>query len=57
VNVVVDIDHDHAFSLIERSGLRVYLCDILQRDTDVPMRDALESRIIERIRGDEVPIF
>lgn len=57
VDVLVDMDRDRKLTLIEHSGLRLYLCDILQRDTDVLMRDALESRVIERIQGDEVPVF
>ena len=57
VDVLVDMDRDRRLSLIEHSGLRLFLCDILDRDTDVLMRDALAPRILERIQRDEVSVF
>lgn len=57
VDVLVDMDRDRPVSLIEHSGLRLYLCDILQRATGVLMRDALKPRVLRRMQSDEVPVL
>ena len=57
VDLLVDMDRDRELSLIEHSGLRLCLCDILQRDTDVLMRDALKPDVLKRIQSDEVSVF
>lgn len=57
VDVLVDMDSDRPLSLIEHSGLRLYLCDILGHDTDVLTRDALKPRILKRMQTDEIPVF
>lgn len=57
VDVLVDMDRNRELTLIEHSGLRLFLCDILERDTDVLMRDALAPSLLKRIQRDEVPVF
>lgn len=44
VDVLVDIDRDAKFSLLDRSGLRLYLCDILGAEADLTMRDGIDQR-------------
>jgi hypothetical protein len=57
VDVLVDIDRDRRFSLIDHSELRLFLCDLLDRDTDVLVRDALDPRSLSRVQQDETIVF
>lgn len=57
VDVLVDIDPGRAFSLVDHSGLRLYICDLLRRETDVVVRDALRPAVAERVRLEEVVVF
>lgn len=57
VDLLIDIDPDRRFSLIDHSELRLFLCDLLDRDTDVLIRDALDSRALSRVQEDERIVF
>jgi hypothetical protein len=57
IDVLIDIDPDRRFSLIDHSELRLFLCDLLDRDTDVLVRDALDSRSLSLVQQDERIVF
>jgi predicted nucleotidyltransferase len=57
IDVVVDIDPGRVFSLIDLADLRLYLCDLFGRETDVVIRDDLRPRFRDRIAADEVAVF
>jgi hypothetical protein len=57
VDVLIDIDRDRRFSLIDHSELRLFLCDLLDRDTDILIRDALDARSLSRVQQDEMIVF
>ena len=57
VDVLIDIDRGRRFSLLDHSELRFLLCDILDRDTDVLVRDALDTRLLSRLQYDETIVF
>ena len=57
IDVLVDIDPHRKFSLVDHSGLRLFLCDLLNRDTDVVVAEGLRPRTRERMRRDEVRVF
>ena len=57
VDVLVDIDRNAKFSLIDRSGLRLYLCDILGTDADLTMRDGIKPFLKDAILAEAVEVF
>ncbi len=57
VDVLVDIDRNAKFSLIELSGLRLYLCEILGREVDVAIRGTLKPRMRERVAAEQLQVF
>ncbi len=57
IDVVVDIDPGRVFSLIDLADLRLYLCDLFGRETDVVIRGDLRPNFRERIAADEVAVF
>jgi len=57
IDVVVDIDPDRKFSLIDLASLRVLLCDLFGRETDVVIRDDLRRPFRERIARESVAVF
>jgi len=57
VDVLVDIDPGAKFSLLDLSGVRLYLCDLFGREADVAIRKSLRPRFEERILADEVRVF
>lgn len=57
IDVLVDIDREARFSLIDHAGLRHLLCDLLDRDTDVLLRDAFEPPHLARLERDAVEVF
>lgn len=57
VDVLVDIDRDRKFSLIDHASLQIYLTDILGRQADVSMRDGLRPYLKENILGEAVGVF
>ena len=57
IDVVVDIDPGRVFSLIDLADLRLYLCDLFGRETDVVIRGDLRPHFRDRIAADEVAVF
>ena len=57
VDVLVDIDRNTKFSLIDRSGLRLYLCDILGTEADLAIRDSLKPFLKDAILDEAVEVF
>lgn len=57
VDLLVDIDQDRSFSLIDHSGLRLFLCDLLARNADVIIRDGLDAHHLSRVQRDSVVVF
>jgi hypothetical protein len=57
VDLLVDVESGRRFSLVDHSGLRLLVCDLLNRDTDVLMRDALDARVLERLQRDAIIVF
>jgi predicted nucleotidyltransferase len=45
------------FSLLDLAGVRVELCELLGRDTDVVIREDVQPRFWETIRDDLVLVF
>lgn len=57
VDVMVDIDENRKFSLIDLAGLRLYLCDILGREVDIAERDGLKPYLRENILAEAVDVI
>ena len=57
MDVVVDTDRNARFSLIDRSGLRLYLCDILGAEADLTMRDGIKPFLKDAILAEAVEVF
>jgi len=57
IDVVIDIDPGRVFSLIDLADLRLYLCDVFGRETDVVIRDDLRPNFRDSIATDEVGVF
>ena len=57
IDVLADIDRNAKFSLIDRSGLRLYLCDILGTEADLTIRDSLKPFHKDAILDQAVEVF
>ena len=57
IDILVDIDPHRKFSLVDHSGLRLFLCDLLNHATDVVVTEGLRPRTRARLRQDEVRVF
>ena len=57
VDVVVDIEPGRKFSLIDHASLRVMLCDIFQRETDVVVRDALRPSFRDHVARESIRVL
>ncbi len=57
VDVVVEIADPEEFSIIDHGSLRVLLCDLLGRETDVVIEDFLRPRFRERIGPERLEVF
>jgi len=57
IDVVVDIDPQRVFSLIDLADLRLFLRDAFGRETDVVIREDLRPRFRKRIAADELGVF
>ena len=57
IDILVDIDPNRKFSLVDHSGLRLFLCDLLNHATDVVVTEGLRPRTRTRLRQDEVRVF
>lgn len=49
IDIVVEVAPGRKFSLIDLAGLRVFLCDIFQHETDVVIREDLRPDFREEI--------
>ena len=57
IDVLVDIPKSRKFSLLDLSGLRLFLCDVFGRDADVVIRDGMRPKFRERASKDELRVF
>ena len=57
VDVVVDIEPGRKFSIIDHGSLRVMLCDIFGRETDVVVRSRLRPRSRQGIANESLLVF
>lgn len=57
VDVLIDIQPGRPFSLLDLSGVRLLVGDILGREADVLVRDDLPAHIRQRVEEDAVSIF
>jgi len=56
IDVVVDIEPERRFSLIDLASLRVLLCDLFDRETDVVVREDLRPAFRDRILRESVAV-
>ena len=57
VDVLISVPPARKFSLLDLAGVRVELCDLLGRDTDVVIREDVLPRFWDTIRDDLVEVF
>ena len=57
VDVLISVPPPQKFSLLDLAGVRVELCDVLGRDTDVVICEDVQPRFWETIRDDLVEVF
>lgn len=57
VEMLIDIDCSAKFSLIDRSGLRLYLCYILGAEADLTMRNPIKPFFKDAIHDEAVEVF
>lgn len=57
LDVLVEIEPGRKFSLLDLSSLRVLLCDIFERETDVVIEEDLRPKFKARIAPELVAVF
>ncbi len=57
VDVMVDIEPGRRFSLLDISGVRLFLCDLFGRDANVVIAEDLRPAFRQRIADDLVAVF
>ena len=57
VDVLISVPPAQRFSLLDLAGVRVELCELLGRDTDVVIREDVLLRFWETIEDDLVEVF
>ena len=57
VDVLISVPPAQDFSLLDLAAVRVELCDLLGRDTDVVIREDVQPPFWETIRDDLVEVF
>ena len=57
VDVMVEIDDSRKFSLIDLAGLRLHLCDLLERDVEIVERNYLKPFLRDAILAEAVEVF
>ena len=57
VDVLISVPPAQDFSLLDLAAVRVELCDLLGRDTDVAIREDVQPPFWETIRDDLVEVF
>ena len=55
--MLISVPPARKFSLLDLAGVRVELCELLGRDTDVVIREDALPRFWETIRDDLVEVF
>jgi uncharacterized protein len=57
VDVLISVPPGRKFSLLDLAEVRVELCELLGRDTDVVIREDVLPRFWETVRDDLVEVF
>jgi uncharacterized protein len=57
VDVLIDVEPNRKFSLLNMAGVYRRLVDLLGRDVDLVSRKGLRARVAERISDDVTPVF
>ena len=57
VDIVVEIEPGRKFSVIDHASLRVLLCDIFQRETDVVVGHALRPGFRDAVARESIRVF
>lgn len=57
VDVLISVPPTQKFSLLDLSGVRVELCELLGRDTGLVIREDVTPRFWETIEDDLVEVF
>ena len=57
VDVLIDVQADRKFSLIDLAGVELTLCDAIGLPVQVTMRRSLRPRFADEIRRDIVDVF
>ena len=57
IDVLISAPPAHDFSLLDLAEVRLELCELLGRDTDVVIREDVQPRFWETIRDDLVEVF
>jgi predicted nucleotidyltransferase len=57
VDVLISVPPDQKFSLLDLAEVRVELCELLGRETDVVIREDARPRFWDTIRDDLVEVF
>ena len=57
IDVVIDLEPDRKFSLVDLAGLRAFLCEALQRETKVIIREDHRPAFREAIERERVPVL
>ncbi len=57
IDILVDIEPHRKFSLVDHSGLRLFICYVLNHASDVVLTEGLRPRTRARLRQDEVRVF
>jgi predicted nucleotidyltransferase len=57
VDVLVELDMSRRPTLIDLSGVRLFIGDMLGREADMAIRDSLRPTYRANIEADAIPIF
>jgi uncharacterized protein len=57
VDVLISVPPPRRFSLLDLAGVRVELCELLGRDTDVVIREDVLPRLWQTIEDDLIEVF
>lgn len=57
IDVMIDLEPGRKFSLLDLSGVRLYLADLFGRETDVLIREDLRSELRARLEAEAVRVF
>ena len=57
IDIVVDVAPGRKFTLIDLAGLRSYLCDLFQHETDVVVRDDLRPNFRKKVDRETVRLL